>query len=200
MKQGHKAYGNEHWWQKKKRSRLNSSQYYYYFHFSVVFSRGHIQWNLPDDVRDGNAIRLVPFRRDRLTYDLDDDENEALGIFNALLIFTWPFIFGIFVFIMCWSSMGEMGAIFSPSSASSFWIFRFFRKIFRLHNPKMLCTTSWCANVVVYYFFFFIRVFDSPSVCMRVYVYCVLNKGDDDDQSDFSPGSHFIIFIWIQHP
>lgn len=35
--------------------------------------------SLPEDVRDGNAMRLTPFRRDLRTYDLDD-VNEALGI------------------------------------------------------------------------------------------------------------------------
>lgn len=36
-------------------------------------------YKVPDDVLDGNAIRLAPFRRDRLTYGLDE-LTEALGI------------------------------------------------------------------------------------------------------------------------
>lgn len=128
---------------------------------SFVFSR--IQWNLPDDVRDGNAIRLVPFRRDRLTYDFDD-ENEALGILNALfsLIFTWPFIFGIFIlliFNMCCVLLLLNGGVRCDNFSLFFFFFwfvfvlafflslslsfSFLHKIFRLHNPKMLCTTSW---------------------------------------------------------
>lgn len=160
--------------------QLRTNWFLFLFFFFRLFTPSPVRENLPDDVRDGNAIRLVPFRRDRLTYDFDD-ENEALGMFNALLvfIFTWPFIFGIFgilllnlLIVLCVRVFG--GAVwydeFCSSSSSSLRFLSRFCKIFRLHNPKMLCTTSRCASVVSFSFSSFpcIRFSFSVYACVCV--------------------------------